>query len=263
MYHNECPICFDAIGVNNNITTECGHKFHASCLMTNISRNGFGCPCCRAVMVEEHEDADTDDDDETSTLLDEDEDDEEEDEPYSDYALRGLRLLTSLLEGVEQDSADIVDENALINDVEDEITPVVPSYQYVTNSLVQQGVSYEQLVAWIMLDHEEYYDKEEELEEFTTDIWGKLRILISNYDVTQESVTQESVTQESVTQESVVQESVVQGSVAQEPYLAELSNNVTIRENRRLKFADIDDVRMDLAKSVIDYSAQPKSIIVD
>lgn len=51
----DCPICMEVIGETNNITTECGHCFHASCIMTNVSRNGFSCPCCRAQMAEEEE----------------------------------------------------------------------------------------------------------------------------------------------------------------------------------------------------------------
>lgn len=49
----ECPICMEKIeGDNNKLTTECGHIFHTSCLMTNVSKNGFDCPYCRSIMVE-------------------------------------------------------------------------------------------------------------------------------------------------------------------------------------------------------------------
>lgn len=49
----ECPICYDEIETTKNcITTECGHKFHAKCLMKNAHINGFSCPSCRAQMVE-------------------------------------------------------------------------------------------------------------------------------------------------------------------------------------------------------------------
>lgn len=50
---NECPICYDAMdSANNQVTTECGHKFHTSCLLKNTARNGYGCPMCRSTMVE-------------------------------------------------------------------------------------------------------------------------------------------------------------------------------------------------------------------
>jgi hypothetical protein len=50
----ECPICYDPIDQTRNcITTECGHQFHAACLMKNACINGFSCPSCRAKMVEQ------------------------------------------------------------------------------------------------------------------------------------------------------------------------------------------------------------------
>ena len=53
----ECPICMEEfVGGCNTVVTECGHKFHCSCLMTNASHNGFNCPYCRAVMAPEEED---------------------------------------------------------------------------------------------------------------------------------------------------------------------------------------------------------------
>ena len=49
----ECPICYDPIEQTRNcITTECGHQFHAACLMKNACINGFSCPSCRAQMVD-------------------------------------------------------------------------------------------------------------------------------------------------------------------------------------------------------------------
>ena len=52
----DCPICLDCIETSKNcVTTECGHCFHTSCLMTSVAHNGFGCPYCRAKMAEEPE----------------------------------------------------------------------------------------------------------------------------------------------------------------------------------------------------------------
>lgn len=51
----DCPICFDTMccGEKNFIRTACGHEFHASCLMMNISSSrGFKCPFCRQKMIE-------------------------------------------------------------------------------------------------------------------------------------------------------------------------------------------------------------------
>lgn len=48
MNYCDCPICLDEINETKNKTiTDCGHKFHTSCLMKNSSLNGFGCPYCR------------------------------------------------------------------------------------------------------------------------------------------------------------------------------------------------------------------------
>jgi len=60
----ECPICMDPIdGNKNSVVTECGHKFHCSCLMKNSCHNGFDCPMCRFAMVEDMEDDEEEEDD--------------------------------------------------------------------------------------------------------------------------------------------------------------------------------------------------------
>jgi hypothetical protein len=49
----DCPICMEQIEsfTKNCVTTECGHCFHTSCLMTSVAHNGFGCPYCRTAMA--------------------------------------------------------------------------------------------------------------------------------------------------------------------------------------------------------------------
>lgn len=43
-----CPICLNAIiGLTNQTTTECGHKYHTKCFLQNIAFNGFACAYCR------------------------------------------------------------------------------------------------------------------------------------------------------------------------------------------------------------------------
>ena len=171
----DCPICFDSIGEKNNITTECGHKFHASCLMTNISRNGFGCPCCRAVMAEEPDD---DSDDDSSLPLSDDETEIEEIFADNDDALRGLRLLTNLLEGNEHDQEDVVAEYQYVQQKEEDSPPTL---DLVSILLAQQGITFENLVANALMEHDEYEDNMELLDRATDDLWGKLRIIISNF----------------------------------------------------------------------------------
>ena len=156
----ECPICMECIGGKNCVTTECGHKFHAKCIFTNIDRNGFNCPCCRSIMIEEHDR--TEDDESIPDLVDDDEsyydsiDDSTsfdnstciddfiyEDEPFNDDALRGLRLLTNLLEGVEHYQEDVVAEYNYVNDSDENSTYFhVPPRQTIERRLREQGVTY-------------------------------------------------------------------------------------------------------------------------
>jgi len=208
----ECPICFDQIGEKNNITTECGHKFHASCLMKNITRNGFGCPCCRATMAEHPEDdydehhteseySDEEDDDETATLLD-----VHVAEPFSDDALRGLRLLTNLLEDNLHDPADEAAENQYVEEVaeqHEDPPSLAPPREYIVRTLTEQGITYEHLVAWVLLEHDEYENQTDELERFSTDIWGKLRIMINNYKPEQNYVPEQNGYQTPVIQSNI------------------------------------------------------------
>jgi hypothetical protein len=51
---NNCPICLiDIDDTRNKIITNCGHHFHCLCLMQNVKKNGFACPCCRTLINEE------------------------------------------------------------------------------------------------------------------------------------------------------------------------------------------------------------------
>jgi hypothetical protein len=281
----ECPICFDAIGEKNNITTECGHKFHASCLMTNISRNGFDCPCCRAVMAEVESEAESDDE---GTEYDEDDDDEDtliDDtlEPFSDDSLRGLRLLTNLLEGEQHDQADVVAEYQYneeeSNVIPDAATPP-PSLVEVIHFFRDQDVSYEQLVAFILLDHEEYDSQVHDLERFSGDLWGRLRILISNYtppaalqdadqdpiqDADQEPVqdAEQIFNDEDLDIDALLSEwdSTIYSSSESEIDLLDLEieeDGSFFIQDRHLTIADLDELRVDLDMFMVDFSAQPK-----
>ena len=151
--NKECPICMDDIDFNNNcITTECGHSFHASCLMRNVAHNGFGCPYCRTELAEAVEDSD-------SEYTEED----EEEEIFDDFALRGLRFFTNNLDGNEHDQEDISEEEEDMEEpAEAEVEPVVkPSAAFIAQKLVDQGVTMEYLVKALLKDHDEY-DAEEQ-----------------------------------------------------------------------------------------------------
>ena len=174
----ECPICFDVIGDKNNITTDCGHKFHASCLMTNITRNGFGCPCCRAVMAEN----DTNDSDENESNDDEDTydsdedtyDSDEDEELFSDYALRGLRLFTNQLENVASDQEDISDEIAESNN------RPLPSAEHVMRLLSEDGYLQHHIVSAMLAYHKEYRDNTD-IQTQGTNLWNKVSHIIDNF----------------------------------------------------------------------------------
>lgn len=52
--HVDCPICYEEIDFKckDFLKTECGHDFHASCLMTSVRYSGFKCPYCQQLMTD-------------------------------------------------------------------------------------------------------------------------------------------------------------------------------------------------------------------
>lgn len=172
----ECPICMDCIEstTKNCVTTECGHCFHTNCLMKSVAHNGFGCPYCRTKMAEEPEDKD--------------EDGDEEEEIFDDDALRGFRFFWNNINGVEHDEEDNSDEenSEEWEDIDDEEeAPTIPSANFVAEKLRLRNVSYEDLVKILLLrDHDEYQEQEDEeiIERLDGEVFGKMRIIISNYD---------------------------------------------------------------------------------
>jgi hypothetical protein len=230
-------------------------------------------------------------DDDTATLLD----DHIIDGPFSDDALRGLRLLTNLLEGNEHDQADVLAEYDYVlpeEDEEEEAHPI-PSREFVTRSLQEQGVTYEQLAAWILMDHEEYESQYEEIENFSGDLWGKLRVMITNYRPAEPEAPAEEAP--AAPAELPVEEEEDQGQWLEDPnalpgaglrwyptsyvpppplaFEVPLSPIHPLDEflfsfDERVDFtspvfADLDDIRIDLAYFMedIDYTAQPKTPI--
>lgn len=177
----DCPICMDVLDMSKNcVTTECGHCFHASCLMANVAHNGFDCPYCRTAMAEEPEISEAESDGESWSETT----DEDENEVYDDYALRGLRFMSNNLEGVDHDILDVHDENEEIRQEEIQNNNNTPSAAFITEKLVSQGITMEQLVKCLMLNHEEYADNRNQflsLERIDNDVFGKMRIIISNY----------------------------------------------------------------------------------
>jgi len=154
----DCPICMDCIETSKNcVTTECGHCFHASCLMTSVAHNGFGCPYCRTTMAEVPEEED-------ETVWSE-EDDEENEDMFDDNALRGFRFFWNIQNGEDHDDDDDADEQQLEEWADRANVSVevqhIPSSTFIAQKLQQQGVSYEELVKIILLQHDEYSDDED------------------------------------------------------------------------------------------------------
>ena len=170
----ECPICMDQIeGEKNKVTTECGHCFHTACLMKHVAHNGFGCPYCRDVMAEEPADDNSDEEYDDFTV------DEEDEEPdYTDNVLRGSRWLFQRAEGEELDD----EEDTVLDEEEErvEIEPRAP-VDYIVEKLVERGVSMADLVKAILIrDHDEY-QFHDEFERVDDELFGKFRVIISNY----------------------------------------------------------------------------------
>lgn len=144
----ECPICMNPIdGENNKVRTECGHLFHCSCLMKNAAHNGFGCPYCRSIMAEIPQEEESD----INDWL-EDEDDDVvyalSDTYRENEVLTSFRMFHQRLDGEEvEEEVDRENDELTIN--EDDAMPK-PSYAYISEKLVSQGVTFNDLVKSIL-----------------------------------------------------------------------------------------------------------------
>ena len=194
----ECPICMDCLDYESNcIVTECGHKFHANCLMTSVAHNGFGCPCCRTEMAKEPEES----------VYDSDEDDDEsfDADPNDDIvwsttnsALRGARWMFQRIENDDQDDEEDIEisnetspaDNATMSEDDstietNDICP--PSAKYVSDKLMQTGITVEELVNYILTSDysvtDQYmysYTKEEQKE--SNKVFGQIRKIVCRYN---------------------------------------------------------------------------------
>jgi len=170
----ECPICMDDIMETNCVVTECGHNFHTSCLMKNAAHNGFGCPYCRTVLAEVPEEEDNSDD--YSSISE-----EQEEELYSDFSLRGMRWLFQRSQNEPLDEEEDVQEQEEDNEENAEEQVAKPCSTFITQKLESQGVTMEDLVKCLLSINHEEYEREEEYQQKEDEIFGKFRIIISNY----------------------------------------------------------------------------------
>ena len=159
-----CSICLEDIGSTNSLITECGHTFHSTCLMQNVAYNGFGCPYCRTEMATVPEDED-------------EEDEEGETEETEDYVLRGLRLFDSRIN----------DEPPVWEDISDELYETgesldgKPTTTYISEKMIEEGVTVEDFIKAMLKDVNEYEDEEEEFMRIDDELFGKMRRIIINY----------------------------------------------------------------------------------
>jgi hypothetical protein len=173
----ECPICMDPIETTRNCTTtECGHCFHAKCLMTSVAHNGFGCPYCRTRMADEVADEDSEYDD----------DDEIDSEPYDDDVLRGFRLFNNNINGEEHDEDDVEEETFVNEESESESEAgaednAPPPVSYVAQKLVEQGVTMEQLLKAVLCSCHDYERDYEDFERVESEIVGRISTILNNY----------------------------------------------------------------------------------
>ena len=169
---SECPICMDDIlGNNNCVTTECGHKFHCSCLMHNAIVNGFSCPYCREKMAEKANNLDDEEDEDDEETWNDDDEDTLIDHAYSSHALNGVRWLFQRADGEEIDEDDEDDEDN------------APPLSYMVEKLREAGVTFEDLVKAALIEHDEYNSRysDEEMELLEQDIFNKISNVITNY----------------------------------------------------------------------------------
>ena len=197
-----CPICMDDLPLpyaTNRVTTECGHTFHTSCLMSSVAHGKYRCPCCRTEMAEEPEpESDSDDSDDEYNLTEQQRREWERQQRREwerqrlrniDIGFQGMRLMfqREMGEELEEKSEDEIEDE--MEEIAAEIAAgrcgepePKPSVEYLAESLLNQDVTVQDMVKALLLDHEEYEDDEEEFMEASDDIFGRLRILISNYN---------------------------------------------------------------------------------
>ena len=177
----ECPICYDEIDVLKNcVTTECGHQFHCKCLMQNSATNGFSCPMCRSILATELEESDS----EADEYEDYDEDEEEEREEVDDNTLTSFRMFHQQLDGdeVEEELNEVVEDlNEVVGEPGEVEEVIKPTAEFIAAKLLAQGVTMEDLVKCLLIEHDEYDTEEETNDRCSNQMFGKFRVIISNY----------------------------------------------------------------------------------
>jgi hypothetical protein len=186
----------DDINIETNcVITECGHKFHCSCLLKNASHNGFGCPYCRTSLAEEvideedeegyYEEGYYEDDDEEDYLeedLEEDyEEDYEYDEPFQEVPLESFRMFHQRLNGEEvEEGTEIMEEPIYQEDYDERAGGGIPNAEYVSRKLLERGISHKDLVKSLLaVDHDDLLEGWAIMyREKSSQVYGQIRKVI-------------------------------------------------------------------------------------
>jgi len=178
---SECSICMDDIVFNKNcITTECGHCFHASCLLRNVAHNGFSCPYCRNVMADEP----------AESVIEEEEEEEDDEVEEDENTLRGFRFFFNNVYDIPHQEEDVEEEQNAINEA-----AKVPSLAYICQKLIQDGVTFEQLVKARLMGYDTYDNEYDNSQDIDDEIFDKMGIIITSYvpPVLEEPILEEPV----------------------------------------------------------------------
>lgn len=168
----ECPICMDGFDdVSKNFAvTECGHKFHLSCLMKNVSHNGFGCPYCRAKMADEPEE----DDESVWTEA------SEEEEVFSDHSLNGFRWMFMREEGKEIPEDDVEEEEEEEEQEEEENTEPCPPTELIVQRLIEKRITFEYVVKAFLVEHVDFAENRE-IQNMNDRLYGEIYSIINAF----------------------------------------------------------------------------------
>jgi hypothetical protein len=136
--------------------------------MKNSAVNGFGCPMCRSVMAEEPED-DDDEDDYDSYF--------EEEDQFDDNALTSFRMFHQQLddEEVEPEPEDEEDDDEVAEEEPIE-TPAT-----IATKLAARGITLEDAVKVLLLEHGEYSRHEEQYERKASELYGEIRRILTTH----------------------------------------------------------------------------------
>jgi hypothetical protein len=161
---NECPICLDNVEeFCNKVITECGHLFHCSCLMKNVNHNGFKCPCCRTKMADESDETDESDDEYEEEIIE-----------FDENVLTSFRMFHQQINGEEPEQEPVVE----VEEVEVEVEEVKPDATYVSQKLMERGITFEDLIKNIL--YQEHNNDEYELR--SAEVYGQFKAVISQFN---------------------------------------------------------------------------------